>query len=179
MEKLLQDNLIPWARRLLPAAAVLLLAPLLFWQAWAADVQRNASAAPADCVACHGDAKVLPAKHKPVKAMKWADCLECHERQDKESTLAGRMPAAHAHGLAGENCASCHGSGKPTAVGTDKCVSCHDLDKLVASTAKVKPKNPHTSPHYGKELDCDNCHVQHGRSVNFCNDCHEYDFVVP
>ena len=177
MRSTLQD----WARWLAPGAAtaLLLLAPLVMSHARAADVRLDATAHAADCVACHRDAKVLPTKHKAVKTMKWGDCLECHERQDKDSTLAGRMSGSHVHGLAGQTCASCHGSGKPTAVTTDKCVSCHDLDKLVARTAQVKPKNPHTSPHYGKELDCDNCHVQHGRSVNFCNDCHEFSFVVP
>ena len=145
----------------------------------AATAKRDPAAAASDCVACHGDAKVLPAKHKAVKGMKWADCTTCHEPGDKDSSLAGKMPASHSHALAGESCASCHGAGKPSAVPTAKCASCHDLDKLVAKTAKLKPKNPHTSPHYGKELDCDNCHVQHGKSVNFCNDCHEFDFRVP
>lgn len=161
------------------AALVLATAFGLPGAADAASAKRDAAAAANDCVACHGDGKVLPARHKAVKAMKWADCVECHDPKDKESSLAGKMTGSHAHGLAGQTCASCHGSGKPAPVATAKCTSCHDLDKLVAKTAKVKPKNPHTSPHYGKDLDCDNCHLQHGKSVNFCNDCHEFDFRVP
>jgi hypothetical protein len=175
----------PWPVSL-PSLPLLLLAAVLAWPVWLAPAQaagparRDPAAQPADCAACHGDAAVLPRKHKAVQPMKWADCLECHERADADSTLAGKLPAAHAHALAGEGCASCHGAtGKPAAVATERCLSCHALDKLVARTAQVKPKNPHTSPHYGKELDCDNCHVQHGRSVNFCNDCHEYAFRVP
>lgn len=140
---------------------------------------RDPTAAAADCAACHGSTAVLPAKHKAVKTMKWAQCVECHEPKDADSSLVGKLPAAHMHALAGEGCQSCHGEGKPAAVPTAKCTSCHDPDKLVAKTAAVKPKNPHTSPHYGKELDCDNCHLQHGKSLNFCNDCHEFKFQVP
>lgn len=147
--------------------------------ATAAPAQRNTNVAAVDCAGCHDKTQVLPTKHKSIKAMKWADCLECHERKDPESTLAGKLPAAHAHALAGESCASCHGQGKPEAVSTAQCVQCHALDKLVVKTSSIKPKNPHTSPHYGKELDCDNCHIQHGKSVNFCNDCHEFKFSVP
>lgn len=147
--------------------------------ATAAPAKRNANVAAVDCAGCHGSTQVLPPKHKSIKAMKWADCVECHERNDPQSTLAGKLPAAHAHALAGEGCASCHGTGKPEAVATTQCTQCHALDKLLAKTASVKPKNPHTSPHYGKELDCDNCHIQHGKSVDFCNDCHEFKFSVP
>lgn len=162
-------------------AALLALALLaLPWaDASAAEARRDPAAKAGDCAACHGQAQVLPRKHKAVAAMKWSDCLECHERSDPDSTLAGKLPGAHAHSLAGKGCASCHGEGKPAAVTTATCTSCHATDKLVAKTAGMKPKNPHTSPHYGPDLDCDNCHVQHGKSVNFCNDCHEFAFRVP
>lgn len=166
-------------RRLLAVGTAVLLALLPLQGPAAGGAKRDPAARAGDCAACHGDARVLPARHKAVAAMKWSACLECHERADPDTTLAGKLPGAHAHALAGEGCASCHGSGKPAAVPTATCTRCHALDKLVAATAKVKPKNPHTSPHYGPELDCDNCHLQHGKSVNFCNDCHEYDFRVP
>ncbi len=161
------------------AAVMLLAAWAVALPAAAATPKRDANVAAVDCAGCHGDSVVLPAKHKAVKAMKWAACLECHERNDADSTLAGKLPGAHAHALAGEGCTSCHGAGKPEAVTTAQCTQCHKLDALVAKTAAVKPKNPHTSPHYGKDLDCDNCHIQHGKSVNFCNDCHEFHFTVP
>ena len=97
-------------------AAVLLLAPATNDAAAAA--KRDPTAAATDCVACHGSDKVLPAKHKAVKSMTWSDCLGCHEPTDKDSTLAGKMPGAHAHALAGQNCASCHGAGPPATVPT-------------------------------------------------------------
>lgn len=165
-------------RAALPALVVFLAWGLAV-PAAALQAKRDPTAAATDCVACHGGAKVLPTKHKALKGMKWSDCTKCHQPGDEDSSLAGKMPASHAHALAGQDCASCHGTEKPAAVPTAKCASCHDLDKLVARTSTVKPKNPHTSPHYGKELDCDNCHVQHGKSLNFCNDCHEFDFRVP
>ncbi|MBW2098891.1 MAG: cytochrome c3 family protein [Deltaproteobacteria bacterium] len=34
--------------------------------------------------------------------------------------------------------------------------------------------NPHNSPHYGADLDCNFCHHQHSKSENFCAQCH-YD----
>lgn len=145
----------------------------------AAPAKRDPKAGASDCVVCHGSAKVLPAKHKAVKGMKLADCRKCHDPADADSSLVGKLPLSHSHQLAGEGCASCHGKGKPAAVPTETCTKCHDADKLVEKTASVKPKNPHTSPHYGKELSCDNCHIAHGKSVNFCNDCHEFAFKVP
>ena len=45
-------------------------------------------------------------------------------------------------------------------------------------TAKVKPTNPHVSPHYGKDLECTNCHMGHMEPENFCNQCHQFDFKV-
>lgn len=140
--------------------------------------KRIATAKATDCAACHGADKVLPARHKSVKGMKLADCLTCHEPHD-EMSLAGKLPMSHTHQLAGQTCASCHGKGKPKAVEGAACTGCHDVDKLVAKTESVKPHNPHTSPHYGKDLECTNCHVAHGKSQNYCNQCHQFDFRVP
>ncbi|WP_418869780.1 cytochrome c3 family protein, partial [Sutterella wadsworthensis] len=39
--------------------------------------------------------------------------------------------------------------------------------------------NPHVSPHYGKTLECTNCHLMHQESENYCNQCHEFNFKVP
>ncbi len=33
---------------------------------------------------------------------------------------------------------------------------------------------PHTSPHYGTELDCTLCHKQHAKNENYCNQCHKF-----
>jgi hypothetical protein len=141
--------------------------------------KKIATAKPGDCKACHGSEKVLPADHKDVKAMAYTDCLGCHEKTGA-STLRGKMPASHIHQFAGVNCAKCHGkTKKPEEVKMKQCVACHNTDKLAEKTAKVKPSNPHESPHYGRTLDCNLCHHQHGKSENFCSQCHKFDFVVP
>lgn len=144
----------------------------------AAPVQ-NPKARPGDCVACHKAEKVLPAKHEATQDMKFKDCAECHEPKT-EDTLSGKMSGAHLHRLNGVDCAKCHGTkGKPTEVAAAKCTSCHDTAKLVAKTANVKPKNPHTSPHYGPDADCNICHHQHAKSEIYCNECHDFKYRVP
>lgn len=75
-------------------------------------------------------------------------------------------------------CTACHKTPE-TMPDTKVCTGCHPADKLAASTAGVKPANPHTSPHYGTNLDCINCHVGHQPSENYCAQCHSFDFKVP
>ena len=132
-----------------------------------------------DCGACHGKDKVLPDSHPDTKAMDWKACKACH--QGDKMALAGKMPGSHVHQLTGVNCVGCHGkTEKPEALEMDKCVACHgSTAKLAEKTAKVKPENPHTSPHYGTELDCNLCHRQHAKSENYCNQCHSFNFRVP
>ncbi|MGV8080160.1 MAG: cytochrome c3 family protein [Syntrophales bacterium] len=131
-----------------------------------------------DCAACHGADKVLPDSHPGVKDMKWKDCQACHT--EGKMSLVGKMPGSHRHQFSGVNCAACHGTGQPEPLAMDKCVSCHGpTAKLAEKTAKVKPENPHTSPHYGTELDCTLCHKQHAKNENYCNQCHKFDFKVP
>ena len=60
-----------------------------------------------------------------------------------------------------------------------QCIVCHDPNAVAAKTANVKPQNPHVSPHYGKDLDCVLCHVQHGQTENYCEQCHNFGFKVP
>ncbi len=86
------------------------------------------------------------------------------------------------HASMGITCAQCHENvKKPAAVPMLKCVSCHGpTEKLAAKTAHVKPRNPHENRHYGTEADCNLCHHQHKKSVNFCLPCHQrFNFVVP
>jgi hypothetical protein len=132
-----------------------------------------------DCQACHGSEKVLPAGHVDSRSMSWEGCLACH-REGKMS-LTGKMPGSHRHQLRGVTCVQCHGkTAKPQSLTMDKCVSCHGSpDKLATKTAKVKPENPHTSPHYGTTLDCNLCHHQHTKSENYCSQCHQFKFSVP
>ena len=164
------------ARSLLAASLLALLA-LGFSGGADAAAKNVATAKATDCVACHGSAKVLPKGHPALKGQKWSNCQTCHAKGSPQA-LTGKLPMAHAHALAGVDCVACHGKGKPEIVEIDKCSTCHALDALVAKTAGMK-HNPHTSPHYGKTLDCTNCHVSHGKPVDFCEQCHSFGFKVP
>ncbi|WP_301096791.1 cytochrome c3 family protein, partial [Turicimonas muris] len=35
------------------------------------------------------------------------------------------------------------------------------------------------SPHYQNKLECNNCHVGHEPSENFCGQCHNFEYKVP
>jgi len=136
------------------------------------------TAKPGDCSACHGK-DILPDRHSDTKEMNWKGCQTCHKKD--KMALVSKMPGSHLHQLEGINCVSCHGkTEKPEALEMDKCVACHGSTAALAEkTAKVKPENPHTSPHYGTELDCNLCHHQHKKSENYCSQCHKFDFIVP
>lgn len=163
------------ARWLIGACAFALLTAG-FAAAAQAEPKRLPNAKATDCAACHGAQKVLPPKHKPIKNQKLADCHACHDPKDADSAL--QLPLSHAHMLAGIGCTSCHGKGKPAALTTADCVQCHDVDELVKKTGGHR-HNPHKSPHYGTDLDCDNCHVAHGKSQDYCAQCHDFKFRVP
>lgn len=146
---------------------------------WAAPKLEPSKAKPGDCAACHKEEKVLPGGHPDTKAMNMAACRACHTRDNLD--LTGKFPASHTHMLAGINCETCHGkTQKYEEVAMEKCVACHGpTAKLAEKTKTVKPTNPHTSPHYGTELDCNLCHHQHAKSENYCAQCHSFDFKTP
>ena len=152
---------------------------MVFTQAVSAAPKLLPKAKAGDCAACHGKEKVMPESHPDTKTMNWKGCLACHK--EGKMSLVGKLPGSHVHQLSGVNCVSCHGKAKkPQALGMEKCVACHgSTAKLAEKTAKVKPENPHTSPHYGTELDCNLCHRQHAKSENYCNQCHNFNFRVP
>jgi cytochrome c553 len=132
-----------------------------------------------DCTACHGDNNPLPADHPRVAGKTLTDCVACHT-VGGPSDLRGQLPLFHAHLLSGLTCKSCHAdpaNAQEPDVGT--CTKCHDMDKVSAATAAVKPRNPHNSPHYGKDADCNLCHHQHQKSENYCATCHQFKFKVP
>lgn len=138
-----------------------------------------ATAKPGNCGACHGKEKVLPQGHEDTKNMIYEGCTTCHTKTEK-TNLQGKMPGSHLHRLQGITCEKCHGKAKkPITVKMDQCLTCHNAEKMAEKTAKVKPENPHTSPHYGTTLDCTLCHHQHAKSENYCSQCHKFDFVVP
>ncbi|MCX7981760.1 MAG: cytochrome c3 family protein [Syntrophales bacterium] len=158
----------------------LLLVPLIVAnEGWGAKQQVKKTPKAGDCQACHRDKKVLPDNHPSTVEMNWKGCIMCHPKGDKD--LTGKIPGSHRHYLSGVNCVSCHGKvKKETPVKMAKCVSCHGATvKLAERTAHVKPTNPHTSPHYGTELDCNLCHHQHTKSENYCLQCHSFPFRVP
>ena len=144
----------------------------------AAAPKRVSTAKGGDCAACHGQEKVFPKSHVDTKGMTYTECLGCHDKAGPQK-LAGKLPGSHFHQLKDVTCVKCHGKGKMEAVPMDTCVKCHNPDRLVEKTAKVKPENPHTSPHYGNTLDCNACHHQHQKSENFCAQCHKFYFTVP
>lgn len=96
------------------------------------------------------------------------------------SVQAAQM-GADRHVAHGVKCESCHGPDKanPQEPTLETCTGCHNLKSVVEKTKDIKPHNPHTSPHYQDQLDCINCHVMHGPTVNFCDQCHSFGFKVP
>jgi len=137
------------------------------------------AAKPSDCAACHGKTVPLPKGHVALANKKLSDCASCHAKGGA-TALSGKLPLSHTHQLAGVTCKSCHDNPrKAEVVKAPKCLTCHTGEAIFAATAAVKPRNPHGSPHYGKESDCNLCHHQHEKSENFCTQCHKFDFKVP
>jgi len=137
------------------------------------------TAKPSDCAACHGKTVPLPKGHVALANKKLADCAGCHAKGGA-TALTGKLTLSHIHQLAGVTCKSCHDNPrKAEAAKSTKCLTCHAGDAIFAATAQVKPSNPHDSPHYGKESDCNICHHQHEKSENFCTQCHKFEFKVP
>jgi hypothetical protein len=140
--------------------------------------QNSPSAKPGDCRECHGGETVLPPDHPDTKGRAWTDCLGCHG--NKASNLKGRVSLVHVHHLSDIGCRDCHGETTPfKAIGKAQCFNCHGSGEGVAKRTAHREPNPHLSVHYGADLDCDLCHHVHGKSENFCNQCHEFKFVVP
>ncbi len=77
----------------------------------------------------------------------------------------------------GLSCKDCHLIKPREAVPMEQCLTCHDLPE--AKDDYSGPPDQHDSPHYGPELECENCHHEHMESENFCSSCHEFDFKVP
>lgn len=148
------------------------------FSALSAKPKKLEAAAPGDCSVCHSNEKILPADHVNTKKMTSTECAECHKNDSK--SLRVKIPLSHAHQLSGVDCDDCHeepNSAKPLT--TKQCLSCHgSFDEVAGATHNLDP-NPHDSPHYGKELDCDLCHHHHSKSENFCAQCHEWELCVP
>jgi hypothetical protein len=141
--------------------------------------KRRPDTAAGNCAACHGAKKPLPPKHPATTGMKLTGCVGCHAKGGS-ATLAGKLPLSHVHQLSGLTCKTCHTNPRRAEpVKFNACLNCHKAESVFAATAGVKPTNPHDSPHYGKESDCNLCHHQHEKSENYCSQCHKFDFKVP
>lgn len=95
--------------------------------------------------------------------------------------LIADTPSSHEiggkHLDAGLVCTDCHESAEPTKrAPMSACTSCHGVYADVAELTKNVEPNPHDS-HQG-ELRCSTCHRTHEPSVNYCNECHEFDYNV-
>ena len=88
---------------------------------------------------------------------------------------------ADLHKEKGVDCQGCHGTEEPkTFVPGERCLMCHGgFSELVKKTAAVKPENPHGSPHWGSRMECNVCHRQHEKTVDWCSHCHAFNFKVP
>jgi len=75
------------------------------------------------------------------------------------------------------SCSDCHTTTPEEAVPMEQCLSCHSLPSPKTDFHGAPDK--HDSPHYGVELECENCHHEHENSENFCAGCHDFDFKVP
>ncbi len=81
------------------------------------------------------------------------------------------------HVARGVSCEVCHGPDKANPKYPDEttCLQCHNRDDVAAKTAKLET-NPHKAPHNG---DCTLCHMQHEPEVNYCDQCHPFNFKMP
>lgn len=132
-----------------------------------------------ECAGCHGHDKKLPETHPDTNAMNLQACKKCHTKANRD--LRGKLPGNHYHLLANITCEQCHVKvGKSEVPTMELCIVCHgSTTKLAEKTKEVKPRNPHTSPHYGTELDCNYCHHQHVKSEDYCVQCHAFGFKTP
>ncbi len=132
-----------------------------------------------DCAACHGENSPLPKDHPSPATLTWSDCQGCHVKGESTSWV-GKLPLSHVHLLSGVGCGKCHSDlTKPEPVAATTCTTCHEPAKVAAASADVKPANPHDSPHYGQNSDCNLCHHEHAKSTNDCAQCHSFNFHVP
>jgi hypothetical protein len=143
----------------------------------AVSVKVPAQPTPGDCKSCHNDKDVLPHGHVDTTEMKESDCASCHSGA---TSLRTKMPLSHKHKLNGLTCDQCHENIEPKkVVESSVCQTCHNDSQALIGATKGLPINPHFSPHDGKTPDCNKCHHQHKKSVNYCAGCHGLEYKVP
>ena len=132
----------------------------------------------ADCAACHCSKAVLPPEHVSLIGDKAKNCSACHCKG--ENKLSAKIPLSHIHLANDMACMDCHDQKPFALVSTDRCRECHgDPDEISALTRSEAAFNPHESPHYGNDMDCDLCHHLHAKSENICGDCHDIKTPTP
>lgn len=144
----------------------------------AVSVKAPSQPAPGDCKACHKDKDVLPQGHVDTVKMTGKVCDSCHS--EGQLSLRTKMPLSHKHQLNGLTCNECHENIEPKkAVNESVCQTCHNDPQALLEATKGLPINPHFSPHDGKIPDCNKCHHQHKKSINYCAGCHGLEYKVP
>lgn len=128
---------------------------------------------PADCADCHNEESQLFST-KGAAHQENLSCLECHpQHPPAENALPAcadcHDPAASTH-YALPNCSRCHDPHAPKTGDLSQleqvgpaCATCHE------EVLKSQQQQPTA---HSKDLDCNQCHTQHGRSPS-CLDCHE------
>ncbi|MEI6154694.1 MAG: cytochrome c3 family protein [Deltaproteobacteria bacterium] len=138
------------------------------------------NADPGDCNVCHEDGKALSKNHPDTIRMNLKTCKACHKDGQAEGkkpvSLAGKIPVSHTHALGGKDCKACHGEElKPPDAGN--CLACHK--DYGAKKNRLNPSLPKVHDTHMGDLSCDLCHKAHGKSVNFCSQCHDWKYTVP
>ncbi len=86
----------------------------------------------------------------------------------------------HEDSYDGKSCDDCHDNKKPLNFPSDDtCLKCHDLEELIASTARPADEvwqNPHNNMHYGKDVPCMYCHGEHETRKPLCAGCHSFKY---
>lgn len=90
------------------------------------------------------------------------------------SAQAADKFGADRHVARGIACTMCHGPdmNNPNYPDEAVCVQCHNKAAMAEKTKALSP-NPHAAPHNG---DCTLCHMQHEAPVNYCAQCHQFNF---
>lgn len=90
-------------------------------------------------------------------------------------SYAAQKFGADRHIARGVACQSCHGPDmkNPSYPDQTTCITCHEKGALIEKTKNIKPVNPHAAPHNG---DCTLCHMQHEEPVDYCAQCHKFNF---
>lgn len=99
---------------------------------------------------------------------------------------AGKSSLKEQHKAMDMTCADCHQTKMPKVMpDQDTCISCHGpLEELKEAANQPQneyymDRNPHKSFHYNYGVDCMGCHSEHKESRLYCNNCHEFEMMMP